>query len=67
MNDWLIRVTLSIIAGLTYLAGVIPSDLTVSGLALLPVQVWLLLFVNMLTGLMSPSVIKKIPMPGVSK
>ena len=65
MNDWFIRVTLSIIAGLTYLAGAIPSDLTVQGLALLPVQVWLLLFVNMLTGLMSPSVIRKLP--GVNK
>lgn len=67
MNDWFIRISLASVAGLTYLAGVIPSDLTVDGLALLPVQVWLLLFVNMLTGLMSPSVIKKLPMPGVRR
>lgn len=60
MNDWIIRAVLSLIAGLTYFAGAIPADLKLDSIANLPVQVWVLLAVNMLTGLMSPSLVKKI-------
>jgi hypothetical protein len=62
-NDWVIRILLSLVAGLTYLAGAIPADLTIDGMASLPVQIWILLTVNMLTGLLSPSVIKRLPIP----
>ena len=60
MNHWYIRLALSLVAGLTYFAGAIPESLTFEQLSVLPVQVWILMFVNMLTGLLSPAMVKNI-------
>ena len=61
MNDWVIRIGLAGIAGLTYFAGAIPSDMKLEQISGLPLQTWLYATINILTGLVSPSLVKKLP------
>lgn len=58
MKDSLIRGMLALIAGFTYLSGAIPENMPVSEIASLPLQVWLLFAVNVMTAIASPSVVK---------
>ena len=58
MTDWLIRGGLATIAGLTYLAGAIPSDMPWSGILQLPAQTYIYFSINVLSGLLSPSLVK---------
>lgn len=58
MNDIWMRCIIATIAGLTYLAAAVGS-LTFSQLGALPVATWLLFIVNILTGFVSPSMVKK--------
>lgn len=59
-NDIFLRILLAVIAGFTYLSGAIPESVTFSELPTLPVSMWLLFVVNLLTAFMSPSMLKKI-------
>lgn len=58
MNDWLIRIGIAGVSGLTYFAGAIPSDMAWSGLSNLPAQTWLYFLINVCTGFVSPSLVK---------
>lgn len=60
MNDITIRLGLALIAGLTYFAGAIPSDMQIEQIGSLPLQTWLWATINILTGLFSPSLVKKV-------
>ena len=58
MNDWLIRIGLASVAGLTYFAGAIPSNMHIADIANLPLQTWVYFSINILTGIFSPSLVK---------
>lgn len=58
MNGWLIRLGIAGVAGLTYLAGAIPPDMPWSGIGNLPAQTWLYFSINLLTGVVSPSLVR---------
>lgn len=58
MNDWLIRFGLASVAGLTYLAGAIPSNMQIVDITQLPLQTWIYFSINLLSGIFSPSLVK---------
>lgn len=61
MNDILIRVGLGAIAGLTYFAGAIPNNMQLADISNLPLQIWLYAAINIITGVVSPSIVRKLP------
>ena len=58
MNDWIIRIGLASIAGLTYLAGALPTNMHITDISQLPLQTWLYFSINVLSGIFSPSLVK---------
>ena len=58
MNDWIIRLGLASVAGLTYFAGAVPSGMHIADIGSLPLQVWIYFSINVLSGIFSPSLVK---------
>lgn len=57
-TDWPIRIGLATVAGLTYFAGAIPSNMHLGDIGNLPLQTWAYFTINILTGIFSPSLVR---------
>ena len=61
MNDWTIRIGLAAIAGLTYFTGAIPDSIHFNQLLdVVTAKTWLLMGINILTGVFSPSLVRHV-------
>lgn len=61
MNDWTIRVGIAAIAGLTYFTGAIPDSIHFNQLLdVVTAKTWLMMGINILTGIFSPSLLKAV-------
>lgn len=58
MNDKIVHIGLATVAGLTYMAGAIPSNMHISDVGQLPLQTWIYFTINVLSGLFSPELVR---------
>ena len=60
MGNWTGRIIGAVLAGLTFLGSHIPADMALNALGTLPAATWIWFVVNVLAGLSSPDVLRKV-------